>query len=219
MRKPITTITALVILLALGVGASAAQARAQDSRAAQDGPLQARVRGNPQPAWPDEPLVTARHGMVVSAQHLATQVGLDILKQGGNAVDAAVAVGYALAVVHPCCGNIGGGGFMNLHLADGKNLFLDFREKAPLAATPDMMQNAAGQVVNGRSTRTYLGVGVPGTVMGLNTALAKYGSLPLAKVIAPAVKLARDGYVLEQGDVNILDERAAEFRKQPNVAA
>ena len=115
--------------------------------------------------------VLARHAMVVTAQHLATQVGLDILKQGGNAVDAAVAVGYALAVVHPCCGNIGGGGFMVLHLAHGKTVFLDFREKAPLKATPNMFQDAEGNVVKGRSTKTYLGVGVPGTVMGLDTAL------------------------------------------------
>lgn len=163
--------------------------------------------------------VTARHGMVVSAQHLATQVGVDILKQGGNAVDAAVAVGYALAVVHPCCGNIGGGGFMLVHLADGKNVFLDFREKAPLRATPTMYQDAQGNVVPGRSTQTYLGVGVPGTVMGLDTALQKYGTMPLARVIAPAIKLASQGYVLEQGDVNILDERVKDFAKYPNVGA
>ena len=163
--------------------------------------------------------VTARHGMVVSAQHLATQVGVDILRQGGNAVDAAVAVGYALAVVHPCCGNIGGGGFMLVHLADGRNVFLDFREKAPLKATPTMYQDAQGNVVPGRSTNTYLGVGVPGTVMGLDTALQKYGTMPLAMVIAPAIKLASEGYVLEQGDVNILDERVKDFAKYPNVGA
>ena len=106
--------------------------------------------------------VTARRAMVVSAQHLATRVGVDILKRGGNAIDAAVAVGYALAVVHPCCGNIGGGGFMTIHLADGRNLFLNFREKAPLKATPTMFQDENGNVVPGRSTDTYLAVGVPG---------------------------------------------------------
>ncbi|MGH8184182.1 MAG: gamma-glutamyltransferase, partial [Rhodanobacteraceae bacterium] len=141
------------------------------------------------------------------------------LKQGGNAVDAAVAVGYALAVVHPCCGNIGGGGFMTLHLADGKNLFLDFREKAPLAATPDMMQNDHGKVVKGRSTRTWLGVGVPGSVMGFDDALKKYGTMSLAKVMAPAIKLAKDGYVLEPGDVRVLDTSTDYFRQHPNVAA
>lgn len=188
-------------------------------QAAQDGPLQAKATDTVEPAWPDEPQVTAQNGMVVSAQHLATQIGVDILKQGGNAVDAAVAVGYALAVVHPCCGNIGGGGFMTIHLADGKNLFLDFREKAPLAATPDMMQNAEGKVVKGRSTRTYLGVGVPGTVMGFDEALKKYGTLTLQRVIAPAIKLAKDGYVLDPGDVRIFSTSVDAFRKHPNVAA
>ena len=163
--------------------------------------------------------VTARHAMVVTAQHLATDVGLRILRQGGNAVDAAVAVGYALAVVHPCCGNLGGGGFMMLHLATGKNVFLDFRETAPLAATANMYLDAAGNVVPGRSTRSYLAVGVPGTVMGLDTALAKYGTMKLAQVIAPAIRLARDGFVLLPGDAAILDRRAAEFARQPNVAA
>ncbi|MDE2307020.1 MAG: gamma-glutamyltransferase [Xanthomonadaceae bacterium] len=163
--------------------------------------------------------VTAKHAMVVSAQHLATAVGVDILKQGGNAVDAAVAVGYALAVVHPCCGNIGGGGFMLVHLADGRNVFLDFREKAPLKATPTMYQDASGNVVPGRSTGSYLGVGVPGTVMGLDAALKKYGTMPLHKVIAPAIGLARDGFVLQQGDVNILNQRVKDFAGHPNVAA
>ncbi|HWU75573.1 MAG TPA: gamma-glutamyltransferase [Rhodanobacter sp.] len=163
--------------------------------------------------------VTARHAMVVSSQHLASEVGVAILKQGGNAVDAAVAVGYALAVVHPCCGNIGGGGFMTIHLADGKDAFLDFREKAPLKATPTMYQDASGNVVKGRSTGTYLGVGVPGTVMGMDAALKKYGTMSLAQVIAPAVKLAHDGFVLEQGDVNIMHQRTTDFAKYPNVAA
>ncbi len=186
------------------------------------GPARADTQlGNPTPAMvrADEPLVTAKNGMVVSAQHLATRIGVDILKQGGNAVDAAVAVGYALAVVHPCCGNIGGGGFMTIHLADGRNVFLNFREKAPLAATPDMMQDASGKVVKGRSTRTWLGVGVPGTVMGFDAALAKYGSMSLAQVIAPAIKLARDGYKLEPGDVHILGTSTDAFRRHPNVAA
>ena len=163
--------------------------------------------------------VLARHAMVVTSQHLATEVGLHILKEGGNAVDAAVAVGYALAVVHPCCGNIGGGGFMIIHLASGHNIFLDFREKAPLRATPTMYLNAAGDVVPGRSTKTFLSVGVPGTVMGLDAALHKYGTMTRQQVMAPAIRLARDGYVLEQGDVNILDTHVKEFAKHPNVAA
>jgi gamma-glutamyltranspeptidase/glutathione hydrolase len=163
--------------------------------------------------------VIARHAMVVSTQHLATMVGVDILKKGGNAVDAAVAVGYALAVVHPCCGNVGGGGFMVIHLKDGKNLFLDFREKAPLKATVTMYQDAKGNVVPGRSTKTYLGVGVPGTVMGMDAALAKFGTMPLKVVIAPAIKLAREGFVLQQGDIDLMNMKVATFAKYPNVAA
>ena len=166
----------------------------------------------------DRPVV-ARHAMVVTAQHLATEVGVKILKEGGNAIDAAVAVGYALAVVHPCCGNIGGGGFMMIHLASGRTVFLDFREKAPLKATPTLYQNAKGQVVPGLSTQTYLAVGVPGTVLGLDTALRKYGTMTRQQVMAPAIRLARDGYVLQQGDVNILNTRVKDFAKHPNVAA
>ncbi len=162
--------------------------------------------------------VMARHAMVVSAQHLATLAGVEILERGGNAVDAAVAVGYAEAVVHPCCGNIGGGGFMLVHLKTGQNLFLNFRERAPLQATPTMFQDARGNVVPNRSTDSYLGVGVPGTVMGLDTALAKYGTMPLQDVMAPAIKLARDGYVLTPGDVNILDDSVEDFARHPNVA-
>ncbi|MGC8519358.1 MAG: gamma-glutamyltransferase [Steroidobacteraceae bacterium] len=163
--------------------------------------------------------VLARHAMVVTAQHLATEVGVKILREGGNAIDAAVAVGYALAVVHPCCGNIGGGGFMMIHLANGRTVFLDFREKAPLKATPTLYQNAKGQVVPGLSTQTFLAVGVPGTVLGLDTALRKYGTMTRQQVMAPAIRLARDGYVLQQGDVNILDTRVKDFAKHPNVAA
>ena len=163
--------------------------------------------------------VIARHAMVVSAQHLATLVGVDLLKRGGNAIDAAVAVGYAEAVVHPCCGNIGGGGFMTIHLRNGRNLFLNFRERAPLNATASMFQDADGHVVPSRSTDSYLGVGVPGTVMGLNTALAKYGTMPLKEVMAPAIKLARDGYLLRPGDVDILNDSVGDFARHSNVAA
>lgn len=175
--------------------------------------------GGPAADWRALRPVRAPHAMVVSAQHLATLAGLSILKQGGNAVDAAVAVGYALAVVHPCCGNIGGGGFMTVHLSDGRDLFLDFRERAPLRATATMFQDKQGNVVKGLSTETYLGVGTPGTVMGLDTALATYGTMPLAKVMAPAIALADQGFVLTQGDVNIMDQRTKDFAKRPNVAA
>src|SRR3546814_10721307 len=142
--------------------------------------------------------------MLVTARHLASEVGVDILRQGGNAVDAAVGVGYALAVVDPCCGNIGGGGCMTLHLADGRNVFINFRERAPLAATRDMYLDDKGKVVPGRSTNGYLAVGVPGTVMGLDTALRQYGTMTRKQVMDPAIRLARDGFVLERGDIDIL---------------
>ena len=163
--------------------------------------------------------VIAKHAMVVTDQHYATAAGVQILKEGGNAIDAAVAVGYALAVTQPCCGNIGGGGFMTIHLADGKNLFLNFREKAPLKATPNMFLDAQGNVVKGRSIDTYLGVGVPGTVMGLDTALKKYGTMSIAQVIQPAIKLARDGFVLEAGDAKIINERLEALNQYPESAA
>ena len=163
--------------------------------------------------------VAAEHGMVVTAQHLASQVGVDILKAGGNAVDAAVAVGYALAVVYPAAGNLGGGGFMTIQLADGRKTFLDFREKAPLAATPDMYLDADGNVIKGASTDGMLAVGVPGTVSGLEMARAAYGKMKLARLIAPAIKYAQQGFVLDQGDVDMLDTATDKFRNDPASAA
>jgi gamma-glutamyltranspeptidase/glutathione hydrolase len=158
-------------------------------------------------------------GMVVTAQHAASEVGAAILRQGGNAVDAAVAVGYALAVTHPCCGNLGGGGFMTIHLADGRNTFLNFREKAPLAARADMYLDAHGNVISDKSLAGYLAVGVPGTVMGLETAREKFATLPRATLIAPSIRLAEEGFILTRGDVDILMDGTKAFRAQPNVAA
>ena len=148
--------------------------------------------------------VSAAKAMVVTSQHLATDVGVEIMQQGGNAIDAAVAVGYALAVTNPCCGNLGGGGFATLHLADGRDVFLNFREKAPGAATATMYLDAKGEVIKDASLKGYLAAGVPGSVMGLDTLLTKYGSLPRDKVMAPAIKLAEEGFILNQGDVDIL---------------
>ncbi len=174
-------------------------------------------------AWPvhgAEPVaLESSRDMVVTAQHAASDVGAAILAQGGNAVDAAVAVGYALAVTHPCCGNIGGGGFMTIHLASGKDTFINFREKAPMAARADMFLDAAGNPIAAKSRDGYLAVGVPGTVLGLETALQKYGTLPRATVLAPAIELAQQGFILTQGDVDVLADAAAAFRPQPNVAA
>jgi len=163
--------------------------------------------------------VAAEHGMVVSAQQLATRAGVEVLRRGGNAVDAAVAVGYALAVVYPAAGNLGGGGFMTILLADGRKTFLDFREKAPLAARPDMFLGPDGNVVEGLSTEGYLAVGVPGTVSGLETALARYGTKKRYELMAPAIRFAQQGFVLEQADADMLRTATAEFRKDPAAAA
>ena len=163
--------------------------------------------------------VSLPNGMVVTSQRIASEVGASVLKQGGNAVDAAVAVGYALAVVNPCCGNIGGGGFATLHLADGRDVFLNFREKAPLAATETMFLDDKGEVVEGLSLKGYKSVAVPGTVMGLDTLLARYGTLPRSSVMAPAIKLAAEGFMLSQGDADILARGTKDFAEQANAAA
>ncbi|QOF80483.1 gamma-glutamyltransferase [Variovorax sp. 38R] len=159
--------------------------------------------------------VAAEHGMVVSAQHLASKVGVDVLKRGGNAVDAAVAVGYALAVVYPAAGNLGGGGFMTVQLADGRKTFLDFREKAPLAATANMYLDKDGNVVKGLSTNGHLAVGVPGSVSGMEYAREKYGTMKRADLIAPSVQLADKGFALEQGDIDMLLTATNDFKKDP----
>lgn len=164
------------------------------------------------------PAVEGENGMVVSSQRLASQVGADILRAGGNAIDAAVAVAYAEAVTNPCCGNIGGGGFLLLHTAGGTNRFVGFRETAPAAATRDMYLDASGAVIAGASLRGWKAAGVPGTVLGLNTALAKYGTLPLARVMAPAIALARDGFLLTRGDTDILETGTTLFARDRNVA-
>ena len=163
--------------------------------------------------------VAAQHGMVVSAHRLATAAGLDVLKNGGNAVDAAVAVAYALAVTFPEAGNIGGGGFMTIRLANGRSTFIDFRETAPAAATATMYQDAAGNVVPLRSTRGFLAAGIPGTVAGLELARSKYGTRPRAPLMAAAIRLARTGFVLDQGDADFLAEGAGDFAKDPPSAA
>ncbi|HEY6766348.1 MAG TPA: gamma-glutamyltransferase, partial [Candidatus Sulfotelmatobacter sp.] len=140
--------------------------------------------------------VHAQHAIVVSVHELASRAGSDIMRAGGNAIDAAVATGFALAVVHPPAGNLGGGGFMLIRMADGKTHFLDYREKAPAAATRTMYLDAQGNVIEGASEYGYKAIGVPGSVAGMVYAEQKYGKLTLQQVIAPAIKLARDGYAL-----------------------
>jgi gamma-glutamyltranspeptidase/glutathione hydrolase len=135
----------------------------------------------------------ARKAMVVAQEDLAAEVGVSVLRSGGNAVDAAVAVGFALAVTHPFAGNIGGGGFMLIRMADGRTTFIDFREKAPSAATHDMYLNASG-VPTADSVVGWRAAGVPGTVRGFELANKKYGRKPWAELVKPAVALAANGF-------------------------
>ncbi len=140
--------------------------------------------------------VRALHGVVASSEPLASEVGVQIMKKGGNAVDAAVAVAFALAVTHPFAGNIGGGGFMLIRMRDGATAFVDYREMAPGAASRDMYLDANGNVIKAASIVGYRAVGVPGTVAGMYLALQKYGTMKWSDVIQPAIKLARDGFVV-----------------------
>lgn len=140
--------------------------------------------------------VRARSGMVASVDAAATNVGVEVLRQGGNAVDAAVAVGYALAVTHPQAGNLGGGGFMLLRLKDGRTAAIDFREMAPAGASRDMFLDAQGNPDGKKSLTSHLASGTPGTVAGFSLALEKYGTMPLNKVIQPAIRLAWDGFIV-----------------------
>jgi gamma-glutamyltranspeptidase/glutathione hydrolase len=161
-------------------------------------------------AYKDEQPARATHGMVVTVHHLASDAGLDILRAGGNAVDAAVATGFALAVVHPSAGNLGGGGFLLLRTHDGRSTFIDYREKAPLAATETMYQDAKGNVLPDTDLRSsiigYRSIATPGSVAGLAYAERTYGKLGLARVMAPAIKLAREGFVLSDEEARELSD-------------
>ena len=155
----------------------------------------------------------SKNGMVVSASDLATKVGVQILKAGGNAVDAGVAVGFALAVTYPYAGNLGGGGFMVLHLKDGKNTTIDFREKAPLSAKKDMFLNEEGNYIPKLSQSGVTSVGVPGSVAGLIYALKKYGTMSLEQVIQPAIDLAKTGFILDKQMANSFKRTLPKFLK------
>ena len=164
--------------------------------------------------------VVASNGMVASEQELASQIGLDILKSGGNAVDAAVAMGFALAVALPNAGNIGGGGFMMVHDAKtGKSVALDFREVAPAKATRDMYLDAQGKVIDGKSLYTHYAVGVPGTVAGMEHALKRWGTLPLSRVVAPAVALADKGFPVSETLAKILQQEQKNMGRWPATQA
>ncbi|BCN40032.1 gamma-glutamyltransferase [Alicycliphilus denitrificans] len=164
--------------------------------------------------------VAARNGMVASEQEMASRIGLNILKAGGNAVDAAVAMGFALAVALPNAGNVGGGGFMMVHDArTGRSVALDFREVAPSRATRDMYLDAQGKVIDGKSLYTHYAVGVPGTVAGMEHALKKWGTLPLSKVVAPAVALADKGFPVSETLAKILQQEQKNMGRWPATQA
>ncbi len=162
------------------------------------------------------PPVVSKTGIVVSDQYLASKVGARILRQGGNAMDAAVAVGYALAVVDPCCGNIGGGGFMLIHWHDGQNIVLNFRETAPAKINAKLFFNAKGERIEHKKLG-YLLVGVPGTVLGLSAALKKFGTMTRQQVMKPAIKLAKKGFVLNRFDEAVIVRGKKAFVRQPNI--
>src|ERR1700691_602146 len=162
--------------------------------------------------------VHAPHGIVVSVQELASRAGVEIMQAGGNAVDAAVATGFALAVVHPAAGNLGGGGFMLVRMADGKTHFIDYREKAPAAAKAGMYLDAQGNVIEGASEIGYRSIGVPGSVAGMVYAEQKYGKLTLQQVMAAAIRLAQEGYELSWIEARDLhDKHLAEFAESRRI--
>ncbi len=197
--------------LALGIAVLSTPAFAQDSR-----------HGFYSPPAPEtiKP-VAARNGMVVAQEKIAARIGRDVLARGGNAVDAAVATGFAMAVTYPRAGNIGGGGFMMIHLAATKeDVAIDYRETAPAAATRDMFLGADGKPDAKKSRESALGIGVPGTVAGLSLALEKYGSgkFKLADLLAPTIKLARDGFVLTDDCADTLPDFRDRLAKWPASA-
>jgi gamma-glutamyltranspeptidase/glutathione hydrolase len=157
-------------------------------------------------------------GMVATRSSWASQVGADILSQGGNAVDAAVAVGFAMAVTYPSAGNLGGGGFMVIHLADGTVITNDHREKAPSAASRDMFLDENGDVIKELSLHSHLAAGVPGSVAGLLDVLEKHGTMTRAQVIQPAIDLAAKGIVLDRDMAEGFARRAEAFAKYPASA-
>jgi gamma-glutamyltranspeptidase/glutathione hydrolase len=198
-------LTAIVLFVA-----SAAPASAQEQRRLYSPPDLAAVHA-----------VSAEHGMVVAQEKIAAQFGADFLRQGGNAVDAAVATGFALAVTYPRAGNIGGGGFMVIHSTErNEDVAIDYRETAPSAATRDMYLGADGKPDADKSRNSALGIGVPGTVAGLALALEKYGSgnFTLAQIVKPAIELARNGFIVTDDVADTLPDMYRRMARWPNSA-
>lgn len=195
-RPTVTTTTATTTTPA---PTPATAAPAVTAPAADDAALPARRPPAFPPGWrfaTGAPAISAPHAMIASNSRLASEAGVEILRRGGNAVDAAVATGFALAVTYPVAGNIGGGGFMVIHLADGRAAAIDYREAAPLAATRTMYLDARGEPTD-KSQVGHLAVGVPGAVAGMAEALARYGTRSLADVMAPAIRLAEQGFLVD----------------------
>src|SRR5215475_8886986 len=173
-----------------------------------------RERAETEKGWPKQ-AVRATHGMVATDEELASRAGVEILQKGGNAIDAAVATAFALAVVEPAAGNIGGGGFMLVRLADGRTAFLDYREVAPGKATRNMYVGADGKLDPEASTIGFKSVAVPGTVAGLELALKTYGTMKLADVMAPAIRLAEQGFVVSPKLAAELEEESPGLQSFP----
>jgi gamma-glutamyltranspeptidase/glutathione hydrolase len=197
-----TTLKVCLLLLAAGSGPCGMAQTAAEFRDRPDIPKE----------WPREP-VRAPHGMVVTDEQLASKAGVEILKRGGNAVDAAVATAFALAVVEPAAGNIGGGGFMLVRLANGKSLFFDYREIAPGKATQDMYIKPDGRLDLEASVIGYRSVAVPGTVAGLALALKSNGTMKLADVMQPAIRLAKQGFPITEKLVREFEEERPGLQK------
>src|SRR6202167_4345655 len=164
--------------------------------------------------------VFAEHGMVVAQEKIAARIGADVLRRGGNAVDAAVATGFAMAVTYPRAGNIGGGGFMVIHSAERhEDIAIDYRETAPGATRPDIFLGADGKPDNAKSRDSALGIGVPGTVAGLALALEKYGSgqFTLAELLKPSIELARDGFVVTDDVTDTMPEERERLARWPSA--
>ncbi|WIW46586.1 gamma-glutamyltransferase [Bradyrhizobium sp. 62B] len=200
------TFFAFLAVLTFGL----APAAAQDARQGYVPPARDAVRA-----------VAAEHGMVVAQEKISAQVGAEILRRGGNAVDAAVATGFAMAVTYPRAGNIGGGGFMVIHSADrNEDITIDYRETAPAATTPQIFLDADGKPDTAKSRDSALGVGVPGTIAGLSLALEKYGSgqFTLAQLLEPAIALARDGFVISDDMADTLPTWYRRLARWPSSA-
>jgi gamma-glutamyltranspeptidase/glutathione hydrolase len=206
----------VLVLLAALASISAISASATDAFAQSTPQLESTL-----PSVPPVAAVRAAHGMVVAQEGRAARVGVAILQQGGNAIDAAVATGFALAVTYPRAGNIGGGGFMVIHRADGEGIAIDYRETAPAAAGPTMFLDGQGHADSRKSRDTGLAVGVPGTVAGLAMAHARYGSgkFTLAQLIAPAIAMARDGIEIDGDLADSLPRLHDRLSRWPSSAA